>query len=343
VKALLSDGIDDFLRWKKSQGFKPTTIRAQTSVLRRFLTFTGNIYIDKINELTVTRYFEEASKTKQAQSLRNDHTGLSVFFDWCRHTRRMSQDCNPLYGRRMPKTVRRERNRLNATEFPSLLDAAEARCERDRAAVAVLLYTLLRDREVADLRVMDVDLEGGWLRARIHKTGQEDRMPISEELDGELRRWLTCYTSQVGPLKPHYRLVPARRMKHAKDERGWYTGRADEEEMLPERAVGALGRIVGPVLEDIGFPVTGLDGRPSYEGAHTIRRSGARALFDALVEGGYDHSLRVVQSLLHHSSIQTTERYIGITADRRSRDDIIRGHKMYRSSSANVVPIRVEA
>ena len=340
MKALLNEAIADWERFRRSQGIAKNTINGQLGILRRFMTVNGNIYVDKINDHHVTRHFEEASKTKGQAALRNDHVALSVFFDWCRHTKRMSLDSDPMYGRRIPKKVTRERNRLNVTEFNLLLDAAEARCPRDRAVIAVVLYTLLRDQEAADLRIMDVDLEGGWLRARIHKTHQEDRLPISAELDVELRRWLAEYTAAVGPLAPHYRLLPARHTIPGKGEDGKFD-RVESSRLLPEKGIGPLGRMVTPILESIGFPVRDHNGKPTGEGAHTIRRSGARALFDTLTAGGYDRALRVVQSLLHHASVTQTELYLGVTADRRGRDELIRGKSMYRLGQgvSNVVPI----
>lgn len=336
MKALLSDAVDDWLRFRRSQDIKPTTLRGQASTLRRFLTHVGNIYTDRITDHHVTRFMEEASKTRQPQSLRNDHACLSVFFDWCRHTKRMRPEQDPMYGRRVPKVVRRERNRLHVSQFPALLSAAGERCPRDRAVIAVLLYTLLRDKEVTDLRVGDLDLDGGWLRARITKSGLEDRMPVSEELDRELRVWLTAYTAEVGHLHPNYRLIPARKITPVrKDGRRWT--RADMEAvLLPDTRMGPLHKIVQPTLEAIGFPVVDSAGNKVSEGAHTIRRSGARALFDALNQAGYDFALRVIQSMLHHSSVTVTEHYLGITADRRSRDDILRGKPMYGRTADNV-------
>lgn len=73
------------------------------------------------------------------------------------------------------------------------------------------------------------------------------------------------------------------------------------------------------------------------EGVHTLRRSGARALYDRLVSEGYDGAMRTVQSMLHHSSIQTTEHYLGIHLDKKRRDDVVRGKHLFPTSTENVV------
>jgi hypothetical protein len=86
------------------------------------------------------------------------------------------------------------------------------------------------------------------------------------------------------------------------------------------------------------------------EGCHTLRRSGARALFDDLVErGGYDGVLRHVSAMLHHKSTLMTERYLGLDVDVKKRNDLIRGKKMYRTQrdmvedSPNVTVIGAES
>lgn len=345
MKALLTDAVDDFMVLRASQDFSKRTLANERTVLKRLLAVSGNVWCHSISDRHVTRYFEEAGKTRSSSSLQLDHTVLNQFFAWMRHTRRMPLDVDPMVGRRRPKARKKERDRISVTEFPRLLEIAEKRDPRDRMIVAVLVYTLVRERECADIRLRDVDLAGGWLRVRITKTGQEDNMPICAELDSELRRWLSFYAAEVGrPLLPSDYLVPRRYstsiLRGGNDaNRGHITG----HEMLyaPERPIARLGNAVRLVLEDFGFSMTDHNGVRKMEGAHTIRRSGARALFDRLAADGYDHSLRIVQSVLHHASVTQTEKYIGVTADKRSRDDIIRGKVMYPHDKTNVVQLSV--
>ena len=333
----LSPAVEAYLRHRRSQDYSKATLRHNKQVLKRFMDINGNIWCHAIGERHVNRHFEEVSKTRAPSSMRNDHATLQQFFKWARHTGRMPVDSDPMFGRRQPKVTQRERNRIPVTDFGRLLDEAEAKEPRDRALVAVLLYTLMRDSEVTSLRVSDIDLNGGWIRAVIHKTRQEDMVPISSELDAELRRWLTHYTNMVGPLHGHYYLIPSRAVHPVHGEGGKITHH--KSLYRPEKQIRAAGRIITPLLERFGFPTVDGHGKPLNEGAHTIRRSGARALFDWLVEGGYDHALRVVQSLLHHKSMSMSERYIGISADRRSRDEILKGRMMYPREHENVIEL----
>lgn len=329
AQELLSDSIDAYERWRRSMDIAPNTLKQQRTSMKRFLLVTGNVYTHMLSDHHVTRFFEDLAKTKSPNSMRNDHTFLEGFFEWARRTKRMSLDNDPMYGRKAPKKRHRERSRIHVSKFPALLDAAGKRSPRDRAMIALLLYTLGRDQEIATIRMKDVDLEGGYLKVVVHKSKTEDRIPICSELDYELRQWLTAYTLDVGHLEPHYFLVPTRMTMRERDEATNRIVAHHHVSYKPEAKIPALARYVTPVLADIGFPVVGMDGKSLGEGAHTIRRSGARALFDRLAEQGYDRALRIVQSMLHHTSVSITEQYLGITADRRSRDEILRGQPMY--------------
>lgn len=336
---LLSDAIEDYLRHRKSQDYSKSTLNKDEGTLRKLLSVTGNVWLHMLTTGHVTRFFEEAAKTQQPQSLRNTHTTLSVFFGWARETGRMPRTNNPMYGRRKPKPVRRERNRLDFSQFPGLLAAAGERDPRDRMAVSMLLYLLARDQEVADIRIRDVNLAAGTIHVRVWKTRQEDTMPICAELDAELRVWLRYYAEEVGHLEPHYFLLPARRTRPLFKE-----GRIYANETLdyrPEKAMGPMGNCVNPILDAVGFPIKDENGKRLGEGAHTIRRSGARALFDKLLqEGVVDSALEIVQSMLHHANMVQTQRYIGFEPSRHKRDELIKGKRLYAVAEANVVELR---
>lgn len=329
MRQQLSDAIEDYRSWRKSQDMAKGTLANDKVILTRFLTTVGNIYVGNITERHVTQFFTEAAKTRRPSSLKNDHQILSGFFAWARHTKRMGQDADPMFGRRLPKVRQRERHRIHVSDFPRMLEIAAERDHRDRAMVALLLYTLARDIEVTGLRVGDVDLKAGHIIMRVPKSHLEDAMPISAELDHEIRLWLTAYTEAVGELQPSYFLLPKRsaRLTHRDPKTGRVTG--VEFMYHPEERMGPAGKPLRPILEAVGVPVTDEQGKPLWEGAHTLRRSGARALFDHLAVEGYDQPLRVVQAMLHHKSIKDTERYIGISADRRTRDELIKGQRMY--------------
>lgn len=343
MKALLDDAMTDYLALRSSQDLSRQTLANEKGVLRRFLTVNGNIYLHNVSQRHVVRHFEEASKTRKPASLRLDNTVLKGFFEWARQTRRMATDNDPMYGRRQPRLTRRERQRVHVSQFDRLLQEAGAQDPRNRALVAVLLYLLLRDQDAARIRVGDVDLNARSVHCYISKSRIEDNMPMFLELEDELREWLALYSTYVAeeygrPLRPSDYLIPLRRpVVSSRDSQGKIT--KWEFVYVPDQKVGKSRSVVKPALEAIGFPLIDEDGQSLYEGAHTLRRSGARAKFDQLCALGYDKSLRIVQALLHHSSMEITERYIGITADKRERDEIIRGRPMYKVEDETVIEL----
>lgn len=337
MKQLLSDAIDDYRRYRVSQQMGKGTLANDRFILKAFLANAGNIYAHNITDRHVTEFISHRAETRRASSLALDHSILSTFFEWLRRSKRTGWDFDPMLGRRPPKPVTRERLRIPVSKFPHLLDVAEARSPRNRALVAVGLFALLRDSEMRSLRLRDVDLDSGYLLAQVHKTKQQDRLPISQALDAELRRWLTHYAERCGTLEPDWFLLPRLVRPVTKDEAGHWVG-DPELRMHPSKPLTVLAPVVGPILADAGFAVRDDDGRSAGEGAHTLRRSGARALHDALAAAGHPAPVRIVQSMLHHKTQAMTEHYIGVEPERRTRDELVRSSLRYAFEAAT--PIR---
>ncbi len=188
---------------------------------------------------------------------------------------------------------------------------------------------------MSSLRLSDVNLDGGEIRVEIHKTKDLDHMPICAELDAELRRWLSVYESRCAPLRGEMYLVPARswgaRSRH--DETGQFLKGLDYDTLAPMRPAQRLEEIAKGSLEAIAFPTRNPDGTSRGEGIHTLRRSGARALFDQLAGDGYDGALQEVKTWLHHANATMTEHYLGLQAERRKRDLRVKGQKMFVSQT----------
>jgi len=95
-------------------------------------------------------------------------------------------------------------------------------------------------------------------------------------------------------------------------------------------------KVIKRILENYGWTDT------YWQGMHLLRASGARAWFDELNNNTVDGALRLVQTHLHHSSTQMTERYLGLSADRVRRDEMVQGSAMFPSigKRGNVVQLR---
>lgn len=338
----LHQDIADFLEARKSDGYAANTIENNRKDLRFLQRVLGNPKTGKLAAADMDRVFAVASQTLAPQSVNNMQASISAFFRWCRARQRMPHDADPLAGRRYRKVAKVERRRVPVAQFPALLDAAVN--PRDRMVLALGLYLMLRQSEIADLRIGDVDLQSGTINVRIFKTHDTDTMPISAELDRELRSWYPVYQGNAGPLQPSWYLVPARRFAgiHAqRDELGRMV-KGQLGRLTPEQKMVKVEEVAKSALKEIGWQMHAPNGRALHHGIHVLRRSAARAMFDELSAQGYDGALRTVQAWLHHASTTMTERYLGLEIDRAVRDKKFKGQPMFASLAADNV-VRLEA
>ena len=328
----LEQAIFEYLASRKAGGAKPNTLRNLRNDLTTVLAAAGNIPTTRIDGRTVDIVFTKASARRGPAALNNLHTNMGKFFRWLRARGYMDLNTDPLFGHSTRQVPARERRRVPLADFPRLLDAAYH--PRDRMVVALGLFLFLRQSEISSLTVGDVDLASGEILVTVHKTGEVDRMPISAELDAELRRWLTFYTRQCGPLSDGWLLCPAKRALHVTNGPGGLFQRSPvvDDRLLPDRRMVKIEDVAKRALTGIGWDTNG-----QWEGIHTLRRSGARAMFDELVAAGYDGALRQVQVMLHHKAGTMTERYLGLTLDKQKRNASIRGKNLFPSLASTTV------
>jgi integrase len=340
--SLLSDLVDEFEETLRSNAYSKATVTNYIRASRELLTYVGNIQARNVTPRHIDGFFAtRQAKGLAPSSLNCERAGLRALFAYAEQRRYVPSGSSPVVHRRPFKVARRERLRVPAAEFPRLLGAAGH--PRDRIMVALGLFLFLRQSEMRHLRVGDVNLDVGEVFVTVIKTKQTDRMPISAELDAELRSWLAFYSLNAGrPLRPDDYLVPAKTpplfTKGLTPTQNAEAAKRNAQ-LNPTRPVGQAERTVQRVLANAGYDLRQSNGKSESEGMHTLRRSGARALFDQLVETGYDGAMRTVQSMLHHASVTTTEIYLGIHLDKKRRDDILRGKPMFPVARENVVSL----
>jgi integrase/recombinase XerD len=166
---------------------------------------------------------------------------------------------------------------------------------RDRALVELLYAAGLRISEALRLDREDLSLDGALVRV-VGKGDRERIVPIGDVAIDWLDRWL-----------------------HGPRERLMELGKAGTERggpvFLGDRG-GRLARQQGWAAVKTAASAAGLQARVS---PHTLRHSFATHL----LEGGAD--LRIVQELLGHASISTTQLYTHLTGE-RIRDVYRRAH-----------------
>ena len=321
---LLSSAIADYLEYRLHAGFRLNTIKNDRQALGNLRKSTGDIEMAKINPGHVDAFLGGmlASRTYAVGTINSTQSCLSAFFRWSRTRGLVPPHHDPLAGRRYMPSQEVNRLYIPIHDFPMVLDGADR--PRDRALIALGLYTLCRQSELVTLRVRDLDLSSRRLSIVVHKTYQADAMPITAELDEEMRTWLMAYQEEAGrPLDPDWYLLPALTQ----------TG-FQAFGLAPTAPISRSADIVRRVLEASGYTDTRL-------GVHTLRRSSARCLFDELSGQGYDGALRLVSSMLHHKSTTTTERYLSLDVDKARRNEKFDGEPLFPSlRSTNIIPIR---
>jgi site-specific recombinase XerC len=334
MPVLLSDAIDEFLTARASQGYRANTVRNDGNNLRQLLAHIGNIQVKNVTFRHIDEFMAAGqAKGLEASTLNLRLCTLRAFFRHCTHRKYIAAANDPTTHRRKYRDPGKSRLRVPVFDFNRLLDSADN--PRDRIVVALGLYLLLRSSEIRLLTISDVDLNGGTMRVVVPKTSKYDDMPICAELDAELRTWLTYYGLHAGrPLRPTDALVPV-----------WKTGKivrlpdgrvriSKAEGLMADRPYTSPHLAVQAALVSCGYVTRDASGKSLREGVHTLRRSAARARFDALGDQGVDRALRHVQSMLHHASVSTTEHYIGLDGDKVARDELVRGKVMFPAAKA---------
>jgi site-specific recombinase XerD len=191
-------------------------------------------------------------------------------------------ETDPLAGVRAPRRPSRLPRVLSIDEAEQLVTAPrrlpsrdEALARRDEAILELLYATGMRISELAGLTIDRVDLE----RRRLRVTGK-----------GNKERQLLFGTPAAGALRGY--LATARPLLAARGGAGRAVFlNANGGPLSARGARGVIARWVDAV------------GAPSRTSPHTLRHSFATHL----LEGGAD--LRVVQELLGHANLQTTQIY----------------------------------
>lgn len=239
---------------------------------------------------------------------------LRMFFDWCQ-----AQGYHPGPNPATPHNnrVRGLRNpeathlRIGRDEWPLLLDAADQ--PTHRALIATGLYTCLRIGDLCSLRLQDLNTSTWTLSASIEKTKITRSIPVPNELQAELVPYLRWY-GRFSPRQSHPLFPPIAPRTRQGNEFSWHDVVPETRKQNPQ----AAGQRIKGILERAGYS--------GYRiGAHTLRRSGARAYYDHLVDSGYDGALRAVQTLLGHSSPTITEKYLGVDLDQHRLADAMSG------------------
>ena len=270
-----------------SRQASPHTVRAYRGDLTALLRFAHEQGVGdarRIDTLLLREYLASLPAPSRA-TLARKQASLRGFFGWMQRTGRIR--ANPASALVTPRKVRGLPRGLDEPAIGKLLAAPDASAMpgvRDRAILELLYSTGMRVEECQRLDLADLDLGGGSVR--LFGKGRKERVGI---LGQPARQAVTAWLAAREKLLEQRRRTPVKALFVNARDGGRLT-------------VRSLSRVVKASALAAGLPA---DVSP-----HTLRHSFATHLLD------HGADLRVVQELLGHESLSTTQVYTHVSINR---------------------------
>ncbi|MHB1098509.1 MAG: tyrosine-type recombinase/integrase [Burkholderiales bacterium] len=334
MNVTIKDAMDAYTVHLRAKGRAERTVANCIQPVKHLWREVGEINVTSLRPQHVDRMFQ---RHDWSVVTRNLYIGnLKGFVKYCRRMGYCPKDFDFMDGWESSRVPRQDKLIIPPEEFASLLDAA--RNPRDRALIAVGLFTFCRSSEVCTIRVGDLDFDRHTVAIYRWKTSQPDILPMCSELETEMLRWFAYYSKEVGGLQSSYYLIPAlAQIEMTYDRRLCrLVASTTPQALRPTSKVGHPYEPVQRALATLGYPT-------GKTGGHTLRRSGARALFDQCRSVGYDGALRHVASMLGHSDTKVTENYLGLGIERMQRNELLAGKPMLPNLVETLPVARLEA
>jgi len=258
--------------------------RRDLSLLARWLARRGGA-LESASEADLHGFFASRHRGGASHRVSSDARMLSTlrrFYRYALRERKVASD--PTLRLDPPKRAPRFPKTLSEAEVEALLaapDVAEPLGLRDRAMLEVLYASGLRVSELVSLRTFEVNLEAGVLRV-MGKGSKERLVPLGEEAV----HWLKRYLGEARP----------RLLRRA----------ASEALFVTARGAGMTRQAFWHNIKRYG--ARAVPGRSLSP--HVLRH----AFATHLINHGAD--LRVVQMLLGHADISTTQIYTHVARER---------------------------
>jgi integrase/recombinase XerC len=287
--------IESFIKALSAEkGFSSNTCRAYRNDLEQFLAYlrasasgplkrVEEVGLSNVDETVIRSYLGFLYKKNQKSTIARKVSALRSFFRFL--VKRGVVRTNPAERVLIPKRGRSVPNYLPVDEIFRLLDGVKGESVlalRNRAILETLYSTGVRVAELAGMDVRDVDFDRGLVRV-IGKGNKERLTPVGEKALTCIRAYMDKRGNAPGP------------------------GMSGSAPLFLNSRGGRLStRSIARLLEKVVRELELL--RPISP--HGFRHTFATHMLDA----GAD--LRVVQELLGHASLTTTQRYTHVSIDR---------------------------
>ena len=289
--------VDTFLdHLTVERGLAANTRIAYGDDLAQFVGFLRRRKIDQINSVQrqhITDYLmEQRKRGLTARSVSRHLAAIRMFCRFLHRERLLANDITQTID--SPKLWRTLPHTLDYSEVERLLAAPRPRTKlglRDRAMIELMYASGLRVSEVSKLGLSEVNLDAGFLRV-IGKGDKERIVPVGKQASDWLRRYLGEGRSAFGR-----------------------NGGARAEVFLSSRGTALSSKTIWHLIKKYAHAA----GIVKNISPHTLRHSFATHL----LENGGD--LRVIQEMLGHADIATTQIYTHVD-QRRLKDTHYRFH-----------------
>ncbi|MEN8140493.1 MAG: site-specific tyrosine recombinase/integron integrase [Thermodesulfobacteriota bacterium] len=283
------DYLNDFKDWLQvEKGYSPHTVVSYGRDVTEFFLFAGeDVELGQLTAAQVRAWVYELNGRNKANSVARKISALRTFFFFL--VRRGLLAADPTASVTMPKQGRHMPVFLSVDEVFLLLDEpgpTDRFQARDRAILEMLYSTGMRVAEISDLDLVSLDFDTEMVTV-VGKGSKERLVPMGSQAQAALHGYMNQRQQILSkrlaadkPVTPNALFV---------NNRG---GRLSVRSI--ERMVKGYGERAG-----LSLPVT----------PHALRHSFATHL----LEMGAD--LRVVQELLGHASLSTTQRYTHLAID----------------------------
>jgi integrase len=289
VPAIVADTHPDagerFVEYFAATIRNPNTRAAYMNAVADFLRFALAVELGSLAEIRsihVTLYIESVSARFSAPTVKLRLAALRGLFDWL--ARHGVLEVNPAAPVRGPSyAVKRGKTPiLTAAEAKRLIESIDDKTAiglRDRALIAVMVYSFARVSAAVGMNIEDLVQTAGRSWVRLHeKGGKVHEMPVHHRL----LEHLDAYLAALGPREvksPLFRAALGRTGKLGADR----LSRHDAYAMVRRRAVKA------GVVERIGN--------------HSFRGTGITTYLEN------DGTLELAQEMANHASPRTTKLY----------------------------------
>jgi site-specific recombinase XerC len=264
----------------------PNTRRAYAHAVGEFLAWCAQVGVRSMTEvqpLHVAAWIELQTRTLLAPTVKQHLAAIRHVFDWLVISQIVPH--NPASSVRGPSHTTRNGKTpvLDASEARQLLDSIDVSTPiglRDRALIALMVFSFARVGAALTMRVEDVYTQNKrlWVRLR-EKGGKRHEMPCHHTLEAYLHAYLDGTAIADDPKRPLFRTV----------RRG--TGQLSDTPLPQANAYAMVRRRA--LAAGIGTAI----------GNHTFRATGITAY---LKNGG---TLENAAAMANHASTRTTQLY----------------------------------